>query len=505
VTVRRTGTRPDRSSPHEQDTWTLPAYIPEEEPVSRGVSGYAVAILALLVVAIVCVLAVMLVYLLRRDAPAIPPVNGSGTPVATPIGPGPTASPGVPGQAQIGIDPTQGYINTLVTVSGQGWWAGEPVFIFLRSPEEGTGRGFSYAAAVADEAGSIRTAFTFPNEARWVGQPWADVIGRGTRSNMEAITRFTLVAPTPTNTAPVPTFAPTDTPTPVPPTDTPTQVPLTDTPTPTPTPTALVITDWRGEYFANRELQGNAVLVRNDGYIDFSWGEGSPAPSIPVNGFSARWTRTREFREGTFRFTITVDDGVRLWVDSTLLIDEWHDGLGTYEADLYLTPGAHALRIEYYENVGAAQIHFDWGPVVGPTPTPTSSLPPQTSVWHGEYFANKRLKGDPVLVQDYLGPELSLDWGLGSPGPQVPPDDFSARWMHGMELPAGSYRFHLAVDDGARVWVDNHLLIDAWQDGPVDDVTGDIYLDQGVHTIKVEFVEAMVAARIHVWTERLGR
>jgi hypothetical protein len=49
------------------------------------------------------------------------------------------------------------------------------------------------------------------------------------------------------------------------------------------------------------------------------------------------------------------------------------------------------------------------------------------------------------------------------------------------------------------------LLIDAWQDGPVDDVTGDIYLDQGVHTIKVEFVEAMVAARIHVWTERLGR
>jgi len=50
------------------------------------------------------------------------------------------------------------------------------------------GRGFSYAAAVADDAGNIRTAFTFPNEARWVGQAWADVIGRGTRSSMEAIT-----------------------------------------------------------------------------------------------------------------------------------------------------------------------------------------------------------------------------------------------------------------------------------------------------------------------------
>jgi len=166
---------------------------------------------------------------------------------------------------------------------------------------------------------------------------------------MEAITRLTLVAPTPTNTLPVPTARPTDTATPVLPTDTATP---TGTPTPTPTSTALVITDWRGEYFANRELQGNPVLIRNDGYVDFNWGEGSPAPTIPVNGFSARWTRTRQFREGTFHFTIVVDDGVRLWVDNTLLINEWHDGLSTYAADLHLTAGAHALRIEYYENTG---------------------------------------------------------------------------------------------------------------------------------------------------------
>jgi len=450
-------------------------------------------------------LAVLLVFLLRRDAPVIPPVNGSGTPVATPISPGQTASPGVPGQVQIRIDPTQGYINTLVTVTGQGWWAGEPVFVFLRSPQEGAGRGFSYAAAVADETGNIRTAFTFPNEARWVGQPWADVIGRGTRSNMEAITRLALVAPTPTNTVPVPTFPPTDTPTPVLPSDTPTPILATNTPTPTPTPTALVITDWRGEYFANRDLQGDPVLVRNDGYVDFNWGEGSPTPTIPVNGFSARWTRSRQFREGTFRFTLTADDGVRLWVDSTLLIDEWHDGLGTYTADLHLTPGVHALRIEYYENLGGAMIQFDWQQVEEPTPTPTAGTPVPSSVWYGQFFANRRLRGAPVLAREYLGDELNLDWGTGSPGPPVPPDNFSARWTHTRWFQAGTYRFHLAVDDGARVWVGDHLLIDAWEGGPYGDVTGDIYLDQGMHAVKVEFVEVTVEARIHVWTEPLGR
>ncbi|MBN1136828.1 MAG: hypothetical protein JXM73_09590 [Anaerolineae bacterium] len=505
MTVRRTQTQPDQLSSHEQDTWTLPAYYPEGEPASRGISGYTVAALTLLATAVVCVLAILLVFLLRRNAPAIPPVISSATPLATLVGPGQTTSPGVPGQAQITANPTEGYINALVTVTGQGWWPGEPVFVFLRSPQEGAGRGFSYAAAVADEAGNIRTAFTFPNEARWMGQPWADVIGRGTRSNMEAITRFTLVAPTPTNTVPVLTALPTSTPTPLLPTDTSTPIPPTDTPTPTLTPTALVITDWRGEYFANRELQGDPVLIRNDGYVDFSWGEGSPAPAIPMNGFSARWTRARQFRDGIFHFTLTVDDGARLWVDNTLLIDEWHDGQASYVADLYLTQGTHTLRIEYYENLGGALIKFDWSQVVEPTPTPTTSTPAPPSMWYGEYFDNRKLDGNPVLVQEYIGSELNLDWGPGSPGPSVPADNFSARWTQSRWFQSGNYRFHLTVDDGARVWVDERRLIRAWEDGPVDDKTADIYLDEGLHTIKVEYFEATLQARIHVWVELLGR
>jgi len=152
-------------------------------------------------------------------------------------------------------------------------------------------------------------------------------------------------------------------------------------------------------------------------------------------------------------------------------------------------------------------IQFDWSQVVGPTPTPTptASTPAPSPVWSGQYFDNPDLHGDPVFAQEYVGEELNLNWGEGSPDPSVPADNFSARWTQIRWFSAGNYRFHLTVDDGARVWVGDHLLIDAWEGGPYGDVTGDIYLDQGMHAVKVEFVEVTVEARIHVWTEPLGR
>ncbi len=45
-----------------------------------------------------------------------------------------------------------------------------------------------------------------------------------------------------------------------------------------------------GEYFANAELKGEPVFVRTDDNIDFYWESGSPAPELPDDDFSVRWT-----------------------------------------------------------------------------------------------------------------------------------------------------------------------------------------------------------------------
>jgi hypothetical protein len=112
---------------------------------------------------------------------------------------------------------------------------------------------------------------------------------------------------------------------------------------PKPTP---VITDWLGEYFDNRNLDDDPVLVRNDEVIDFNWRSGSPGDEIPVDNFSARWTRTVEFEEGIYHFRVRMDDGARLYVDDQLAVDGWQDGTNrVLTADLAMSEGEHELRL----------------------------------------------------------------------------------------------------------------------------------------------------------------
>jgi hypothetical protein len=493
----------DRKQPNRpyRGTWEARSqeFYPGQRGESRGGAGYAVVFLMLLALAVLCVAGFLVVrLLLPGSSPAILPKFETWTPSPTAgtLEPSPTALPPTPvlGEAMVSINPEQGYINTLVTVTGQGWWPGEPVFVFLRSKEEGDGRGYSYAAAVADEQGNMRTALTFPNELRWIGQEWADVIARGTRSGREASTRFTLVAPTPTATQPPPTPRPTLLPTHTP---LPTNTPLpTATPEPTFTPTPeLVITDWRGEYYANPTLAGEPVLVRNDVNIDFNWGEGSPDPRVPIDRFSARWTRQLRFSAGSYQFVVSADDGVRLWIDSQLLIDQWHDGPFTpYVAEIDLAKGRHTLQLEYYENFGGAAVELTWDRSDRPTATPTSQ-PSLPGTWHGEYYDNPDLSGQPVFAREDA--EVDFDWGLNSPGDGIPADNFSVRWTQDMWMEAATYRFRLQVDDGVRFWVDGALLVDEWHPNAQETYRADLYLPAGVHRFKIEYNELSYEASIH--------
>ncbi len=150
-------------------------------------------------------------------------------------------------------------------------------------------------------------------------------------------------------------------------------------------PTAGTVTGgWRGEYFANRELNGSAALIRTDYSVDFDWARSAPALGIPADDFSVRWTGAATFEAGTYRFTILVDDGARLFVDSNLILSEWADG-GERELNVEtgLSAGSHALKLEYYDHTRDARIRLTWVRVTATaTPTLTStatSTPTSTS------------------------------------------------------------------------------------------------------------------------------
>lgn len=149
---------------------------------------------------------------------------------------------------------------------------------------------------------------------------------------------------------------------------------------------------WEGEYFPFYSPRGmdprlgttpqtRPTLVRNDLGIDFDWGRESPGPGLPPDQFSARWTRIVRFAEGTYRFRLKSDDGVRLYVNDVLKVDRWLDNRGLEQTvDVKLSEGNHKLRVEYYENWGNASIRVGWEPIPVSSATPPAPTTPPPAV-----------------------------------------------------------------------------------------------------------------------------
>ncbi len=106
------------------------------------------------------------------------------------------------------------------------------------------------------------------------------------------------------------------------------------------------------------------TLTRLDSTVHFAWGEGSPAEGINTDHFTVRWEgRLEADYTEAYTFHTTTDDGVRLWVDGKLLIDNWqknHKGAEN-KASIDLQAGQkYDIRMEYYEHAAFAQAALAW-------------------------------------------------------------------------------------------------------------------------------------------------
>lgn len=130
-------------------------------------------------------------------------------------------------------------------------------------------------------------------------------------------------------------------------------------------PTAIATgTGLYGEYFDNKDLS-NRKLSRTDTTVNFAWGSGSPDALIGGDTFSVRWGGwVHAPSSGSYIFHTESDDGVRLWVDNQLLINNWTDhGVTPNSGSITLVAGKkYDIKLEYYENGGAALIKLYWTP-----------------------------------------------------------------------------------------------------------------------------------------------
>ena len=244
---------------------------------------------------------------------------------------------------------------------------------------------------------------------------------------------------------------------------------------------------WEVSYWNNPSLSGEAVMMGTDVNLDHDWGTGSPHSTVSADRFSARWKRYIDVAAGTYRFTATSDDGIRVIVDGRSIIDQWTDHPAqTFTGDVDLAAGHHLVTVEYYENTGHATARASW-----------AQVPATFHGWTGEYFDNRWLSGSPILTRDDA--TIDFDWDNGSPAAGIPSDGFSVRWTRTIHFEAGSYFFTAASDDGIRVTVDGRPVIDQWYDHPVRTFTGEISLTAGHHLVVVEYYENMGHASARVW------
>lgn len=129
---------------------------------------------------------------------------------------------------------------------------------------------------------------------------------------------------------------------------------------------------WTAQYFSNATLSGWPALIQSESApLSRNWGDGSPASVIPADNFSARYTAQIALNAGTYRASVSVDDGARVLVDGVLWIDAWHGATGyTYTFDGYLNYGTHTITVEFYEAGGLAYLNFDLSPISAPPVTP---------------------------------------------------------------------------------------------------------------------------------------
>jgi parallel beta-helix repeat protein len=115
-------------------------------------------------------------------------------------------------------------------------------------------------------------------------------------------------------------------------------------------------------YYDNIDFSGSTV-TRTDPTIDFSWENNPPAAGIGNDYYSVRWTGQIEPRYSeNYTFSTVSDDGVRLYINNQLIINNWTNHGDTEDfGTITLQAGQkYDIRLEYYEAYSYATAKLSW-------------------------------------------------------------------------------------------------------------------------------------------------
>lgn len=228
----------------------------------------------------------------------------------------------------------------------------------------------------------------------------------------------------------------------------------------------------------------------------------------PITGmndrFGTRYTARRTFTRGAHTFTVSYDDGIRIFINGALIFEDWRRGVIVLD-ETVVTPyldGAYDVLIEHYENSGLARLEVDWArgcegidsPLVG---------------WNVAYY---RLSGGQIDPQECYGVEyfptsdFSFDWDSDPPIilPNVQNSDNWGAVGYGRRPFFGLTQFFLDHDDGMRLIIGGTVVYDSFAIGPAMDTR---YVHAaGEFDVRFELLEIVGDAKLHMsWLNECER
>ncbi len=255
---------------------------------------------------------------------------------------------------------------------------------------------------------------------------------------------------------------------------------------------------WTAAFYTNPRFEDEPAGFLQHESIAFDWGVTAPFRGANPTNWAMRWTRNIELSAGTYRLVATMDDGMVVRIDGEVVINAFQSGPArTVVVDKTLSAGRHFFQVDYYQTAGEAVAFFNIVPVS------TQSTIASNDGWYGQYYPSLTLGGIPSFTR--VDPEINFDWGGGKPTPAlegqdnaVPSDKFAVRWTRSVNLSGGNYLFHLVVDDGARLYVNNTLVLDVWDTRQAEAFDVIVTVPGGATNLRLDYFENTANATVQL-------
>ncbi|HCU07399.1 MAG TPA: hypothetical protein DF480_00245 [Clostridiales bacterium] len=279
-----------------------------------------------------------------------------------------------------------------------------------------------------------------------------------------------------------------------------------------------------GEYYDESNLQNESALRmrRIDPRIAFNFGYEPPDEVIEPEDYSIRWTGyIRPTISGSYSFNTYSDDGVRVSVNDTMVIDNWGFLSLAYsesDAPIYLQAGTYyPITVEYQQKPLYAAVFLFWEAESVPMGlVPEANLFVQQDVYTSyatpQYYNLLQKTGTGLQTAfhevDWNGDiaaeaahttvaAIDYDWGMDAPE-GIATDRFYGEMDGYVEAKfTEDTTLVFTVDDALKVWLNDVLVIDTWTWNSKEAYEYTFSAEVGVkYKLHIEYMEMGIAASI---------